>query len=360
MTDPHSCRDTAAPAALSDYDANVPVSAIIVNWNGRDHLELCLGSLLRQTLAGVEVLLVDNGSTDGSLDLVREHFGAAVRILSHEHNLGYAEGLNPGIGAARGRYLFCLNSDTEVAPACLATLVDTADRYPNTGSLAPKILSFSAPDVIDNVGHLLYPDGLSRGRGRLEPDTGQYDREEEILIFSGCAVLLRRAMLVDVGLFDPDLFAYCDDTDLGLRAQLAGWRCRYVPAAVVYHKYSAATSPYSPQKAFLVERNRVWVSLKCLPGPALALSPLFTALRLMTQAWGALTGRGAAGRFTEAHSSRELVAVLVRAWLAALRGLPRIWHKRRLIQKHRRRDAADFLQWLRQYRMSAREVALKD
>ena len=121
---------------------------------------------------------------------------------------------------------------------------------------APKILSLTDRKIIDNVGQLLYADGLSRGRGRLEADRGQYDQEEEILLPSGCAMLLRRTMLADIGGFDEDLFAYCDDTDLGLRAQLAGWRCRSVPAAVVYHAYSATTSAYSPLKAFLVERNR--------------------------------------------------------------------------------------------------------
>ena len=108
------------------------------------------------------------------------------------------------------------------APECLARLVAAADRWPNAGMFAPKILSFDDRRVLDNVGHLLYPDGLSRGRGRLEPDRGQYDREEEIMLPSGCAVLLRRAMLADIGLFDADLFAYCDDTDLGLRAPPGG------------------------------------------------------------------------------------------------------------------------------------------
>src|SRR5262249_20132210 len=165
-----------------------------------------------------------------------------------------------------------------------------------------KILSFDERNVLDNVGHLIYADSLSRGRGRLEVDRGQYDREEEIAVASGCAVLLRRAMLTDVGLFDADLFAYCDDTDLGLRAQLAGWRCRSVPGAVVYHKSSAASAAYSPLKAFLVERNRAWVAIKCLPAPLLVISPLFTALRLSAQAWGALNRRGAAGRFATAYS----------------------------------------------------------
>ena len=350
----------AEPTPLNDYDAAVPVSAIVVNWNGREHLEVCLGSLLRQTLPGVEIVLVDNASSDGSVAFVGERFGDAVRVLEQTENLGYAGGLNAGIGAARGRYVLALNSDTEVAADGLARLLETADRWPNTGMFAPKILSFDDRGVLDNVGHLLYPDGLSRGRGRLEPDRGQYDREEEIILPSGCAVLLRRAMLADVGLFDTDLFAYCDDTDLGLRARLAGWSCRSVPAAVVYHKYSAASAAYSPLKAFLVERNRAWVAVKCLPAPLLLASPVFTALRLGAQAWGVLSRRGAAGRFASAHSPGALLLVLLRAYAAALRGLPGAWRKRRAVQRRRRVSTWEAIGWLRRFRMSVREVALKD
>ncbi len=346
--------------SIGSYDAGVPVSAVVVNWNGREHLEVCLGSLLAQTLPAVEVVLVDNASSDGSVDFVRPRFANRVRVLEQPSNLGYAGGLNAGFHAARGRYLLALNSDTEVAPECLARLVAAADAWPNTGMFAPKILSFDDRTLIDNVGHLLYPDGLSRGRGRLERDRGQYDAEAEIIVPSGCAVLLRRAMLADVGLFDPDLFAYCDDTDLGLRARLAGWRCRAVPAAVVFHKYSAASAPYSPLKAFLVERNRAWVAVKCLPAPLLLASPLFTALRLAAQAWGALSGRGAAGRFARTHSAPALLGVLLRAYAVALWGLPAAWRKRRAAQRRRRVSSWDALGWLRRYGMSVREAALKD
>lgn len=345
---------------LSSYDPAVPVTVVIVNWNGRDHLETCLGSVLAQDVPGVEVVLIDNGSTDGSVDFVRERFADRVRTIAHDTNLGYSRGLNEGIRAARGRYVMALNNDTEVAPGCLAALISVADRHPNAGSLATKILSYYDRSVIDNVGHVLYPDGMTRGRGRLEIDRGQYDREEEILLPSGCAALLRRSMLADVGLFDDDLFAYCDDTDLGLRARLAGWRCRYVPGAVVYHKYSAATAPYSPLKAFLVERNRAWVAVKCLPASLLLASPFFTFLRLGAQAWGAVRGRGAAGRFTSDHSSMELVRVLGRAAFAAIRGLPAAWGKRREVQRRRRIVRGEAFDWLRRYGMGVREVALKD
>lgn len=347
-------------SALSVYDPACPISVIIVNWNGRAHLEVCLTSVLRQTLAGVEIIVIDNGSTDDSIAFMRDRFGDAVRVIAQHDNLGYGAGVNAGIRVARGRYLLALNNDTELDPHCLRALVETADRYPNAGSCAPKILSFTQRDVIDNVGHLFYPDGLTRGRGRLEVDHGQYEQPEEIISPSGCAVLLRRAMLVDVGLFDDDYFAYCEDTDLGLRARLAAWTCRYVPGAIVYHRYSASAAEYSPLKAFLVERNRVWTAVKCLPAWLLLLSPLFTVVRFAAQAWGALTGRGAAGRFTASHSRRGLLGVLLRAEIAAVRGLPTMWQRRRTIQRRRRVPASAAIDWIVRWGMGVREIALKD
>ena len=228
----HTALDPRLRAAADRrYDAAVPVSVIVVNWNGREHLDVCLGSLLRQTLAGVEVVLVDNASSDGSVALraralrrgrarARAEREPRLRRRPQRRHPRRARALPAGAQQRhRGR---------AGLPGAAGRRGRPAGRAP--GMFAPKILSFDDRGVLDNVGHLLYPDGLSRGRGRLEPDRGQYDREEEIVLPSGCAVLLRRAMLADVGLFDTDLFAYCDDTDLGLRARLAGWRCRSVPS----------------------------------------------------------------------------------------------------------------------------------
>jgi GT2 family glycosyltransferase len=167
-------------------------------------------------------------------------------------------------------------------------------------------------------------------------------------------------MLADVGLIDDDLFEYCDDTDLGLRARLAGWRCRTVPSAVVYHKYSAATAAYSPLKAFLVERNRAWVAIKCLPAPLLAISPFFSLLRLGAQAWGALRNRGAAGRFAADHSTAALARVFIEAMTAAARGAPDAWRKRRAVQATRRVGSAEIFEWVGRHAMGVREIALKD
>ena len=213
--------------ALTRYDAAVPASVIVVNWNGREHLDVCLGSLLRQTLPGVEIVLVDNASTDDSLAFVRERFGDAVHVVAQPENRGYAGGLNAGIAAARGRYLLPLNSDTEVAAECCARLVVAADAHPNTGMFAPKILEFDERDVASTTSATgSTPTASAAGAAGWRSTAASTTAEEEIVLPSGCAVLLRRAMLADVGLFDEDLFAYCDDTDLGLRARLAGWRCR--------------------------------------------------------------------------------------------------------------------------------------
>ncbi len=336
------------------------VSVVILNWNGLRWIEDCLRSLQASVFTDFETLVVDNGSTDGSADLVREKFGDAVRVVQLDENLGYGAGNNAGIAAARGETIALLNNDTEVDPRWLGEMVAALEKDEKIGMVASKVLSYDDRSVIDNVGHLLYPDGLNRGRGRLERDNGQYDAETEALFPSGCAALYRRAMLDDVGLFDEDFFAYGDDADLGLRGRLAGWTCALAPAAVVYHRYSATAGAYSPLKAYYVERNRIFVALKILPIGMLLLSPLHSAIRYVHQAYGALCGRGAAGQYTRERSALSLVAVLVRAWLGALQGAPRMLKHRWAFRAKRRLTSQETRALFRRFRIGAREIALKD
>lgn len=335
-------------------------SVIVLNWNGRELLAACLEALRRQTLAGLEVIVVDNGSTDGSAAMLRERFGDLAEVIELEENTGFAQGNNIGMAAARGRYVLLLNNDAEPEPGWARELVRAADADERIGMCASKIVNAEDPGLIDNTGHLLYRDGLNRGRGRLERDAGQWDRPGEALFPSGCAALYRTAMLREIGAFDRAFFAYGDDTDLGLRGRLAGWRCAYVPTAVVRHRYSATSGGYSPFKAFHVERNRVWVAAKYFPLRYLLASPWWTLVRFALQGWGALTGRGAAGRFTRERSAGALVAVLLRAYASALAGLPAMWRERRRLAPLRRVSTAEFGRWLREHGISAREIALKD
>ena len=302
---------------------------------------------------------MDNGSSDGSAELVRGNY-PEVRLLVLPENLGFAGGNNAGIRAASGLYIALLNNDTKTDPEWLATLARSAEGRPGIGMWASKILSFTDPDVIDNVGLLIYRDGLARGKGRLEHDRGQYDLQNEVLLPSGCAALYRKAMLDEIGLFDEAFFAYADDVDLGLRGRLAGWGCVFVPAAKVYHKYSASSSAYSPLKAFLVERNRIWVLLKYFPLTFIVLSPYYTFKRMLLHLYGGITGRGASGKFIAQHSGLKVAGVLIRAWWSAFSILIPIIRQRLDFKKKTRLSRSAFIQLLNQYGISASEIALKD
>ncbi len=337
------------------------VSVVIVNWNGRHLLAECLDSLVGQrNIRDVEVILVDNGSQDGSAEFVQGHY-QNVKVISLPENIGFAGGNNAGIRIAAGKYIALLNNDTKADSLWLSGLVASAEAGPQTvGMWAGKILSYDRPGIIDNVGLLLYPDGLGRGKGRLEKDEGQYDAPGESLFPSGCAALYRKAMLDEIGLFDEAFFAYADDVDVGLRARLAGWECRYVPTAKVFHKYSSSSSAYSPLKAFLVERNRIWVLLKYYPLELILLSPVFTLLRLSAYMVGALTGKGASGRFSEQHSVVRAMFVLFRAWGAALKAVPAIVRQRRSGARLRLLSRFAIYRLFCTYRLSVREVGLKE
>lgn len=336
------------------------ISIIVVNWNGRNYLGECLDSLRNQTFVDFEVILVDNGSTDGSIEYLQSHFLGFVRVLRNGKNLGFARGNNQGIKIANGKYIVLLNNDAKADRHWAEELVKAAEEDRRAGMLASKIYLQGGQKIIDNVGHLIYRDGLNRGRGRLEVDHGQFDQKEEVLFPSGCAALYRREMLEEIGLFDEDFFAYGDDTDLGLKGRLAGWKCIYVPGAVVFHRYSQSSGAYSPMKAFYVERNRVWVAIKYFPLSVLLKSPFYTLLRFLLQGYGAFTGRGAAGKFSQEYSRFLLLRVLLKAYAAALWGMPKMWRKRKEMKKLIRVSKEEILNWFDRFGISARKISLQD
>lgn len=341
--------------------AHALVSIVIVNWNGRKFLGPCLTSIFSQEYSPFEIVLVDNGSTDGSVEFLKEKF-PSVKIIKNDKNLGFAEANNQGIDASRGDFILTLNNDTELHAGFLSELMSSAiDSEGSTGMWAPKILSLSDRNVIDSVGGLLiYRDGLAKGRGRLEKDRGQYDSAGEVLFPSACAALYRKKLLEEVGGFDADFFAYCEDTDLGLRARLAGWKAASVPRAVVYHYYSGTGGRYTPFKACLVERNRLWVAIKNFPLPMLGESLFYTLWRYIVQAYGVLSGKGAGGRFAQEASAFGLVPILAKAYIDAARGLPAVLKKRSAIKRASKAKSKDIKALFRAWSASAAETVLKD
>jgi len=334
--------------------------AVVVNHNGQGFVLEAVQSLLEQDAPGIEVWVVDNGSSDGSDASLERRFGSAIRLIRAGRNLGFGAGNNLAIRQARGRHVLLLNNDAVAAPSFAREMIAAAEADSRVGMVAARVLDYARRDVIDTAGHLLYPDGLNRGRGRLEPDRGQYDACRTALFPSGAAALYRRAMLDEIGLFDESFFLYGDDAELGLRGRLAGWTCAFAPRAVAYHHYSRTAGAHSSLKAFYVERNRVLVLLKLFPASFVLASPAYTAARLALQAWGVATGRGAAARLAERRSLPHLVGLTLRAYASALRALPGALRERRRVRPLRRLSTPGFRALLREFRLTAREAALKD
>jgi GT2 family glycosyltransferase len=332
------------------------VSIIIVNWNGERHLPTCLDSLAAQSFRDFEVVLVDNGSQDGSLALLRERY-PWVRLVALAHNTGFASGNNRGLEQALGKYIVTLNNDTRAEPGWLGELVQVADAHPEAGMVGCRICSFDDPDLIDSIGVAICRDGMSRGQFRNQRWSElRLGKVEEILFPSACVALYRRAMLEQTGFFDDDFFAYAEDTDLGLRGRLAGWEAVAATDAVVYHKYSQSGGVFSPFKIYLVERNHYWVALKSFPLPLLLLVPLFTVGRYAEQLLAVLGGHGSGGEFLASGSRGAIARALWEGIRDALAGMPRALAKRRALRSTRKIGTADMVRLLARYRLSFRTL----
>jgi len=335
------------------------VSVLVVNYNRADLLQECLESLIKQTFTDLEIIVVDNGSTDSSRTVLDSFPAGRVIPLFLDSNTGFAGGCNAGFRIARGTYVALLNNDATAAPDWISELVRAVHDFPEYGMWASKIL-FAGTDIIDKTGHLIFWDGQNRGRGTGEKDTGQYDEVGGPLFPDGCAALYRRDLLEEAGGFDEDFFAYADDADLGLRLRWMGCHCGFAPKAVVHHRHSSTLGGFSPEKVYLVERNRFWLVLKNFPWPMVLVSPAFTLVRWAWNLAGLTAGKGPTGNYLKNSSVGSLVKAVLRAYLDAVRGVGPVLSRRREVFKNRRISSLDFFRLIRKYRISARQLALRD
>ncbi|MEA2331515.1 MAG: hypothetical protein QOH58_1653 [Thermoleophilaceae bacterium] len=236
------------------------VSTIIVNHERRELLRMCLQSLERALKAveeDTELIVVDNGSGDGSVELVREHF-PSVKVVALEHNEGFAGGVSRGIAAAQGEWIAVFNNDTTIEPDAIAVMLEAARSHPRVGSVAAQMRFADRREVVNSAGLELDRLGIAADRLVGTPVADLLERDPyEVFGATGGAALFRREMLDQVGSFDDTFFAFFEDADLAWRAQAHGWRALYAPGAVVYHHHSATAQHGSPAKLFLVGRNRV-------------------------------------------------------------------------------------------------------
>jgi hypothetical protein len=333
---------------------------IVVNWNRKKLLQACLESLARQGHKSFEVVVVDNGSTDGSAALVRElagSFPVPLRLIENTANLGFCAANNQGILATGTELVALLNNDAEAEPGWLEALERTIRQADDVGMAASKILVWEDPSRIDKCGHLIYPDGQNRGRGSGQPDRGQFDHVDQVLWPDGCAAMYRRAMLEDVGGFDEDFFAYADDAELGLRARWAGWRCWYTPDAVVRHHRGATLGLGSGRRLTLIERNRVLLAVKLFPGSLLWVNGAYLLARIVAGMWAALRNRGETRHYPGMGGKFTAGMALLRGMAQAIPMIPATLRKRRAFREKRRLTPSQMRKLLLANRIPLRELS---
>jgi GT2 family glycosyltransferase len=298
------------------------VTVVIINWNGERFLDRCLSALLAQTVVPHEIILVDNGSSDASLDIVRRF--PVVRLLAQKDNLGFARGNNLAIAAAvaDSEWIALLNPDAFVESRWLEKLLSAVRDYPVFDVFGSRLVVAANPAVLDGAGDAYHVSGLVWRMGHGSPTPTSKEDEREVFSPCAAAAIYRRSALREIGGFDEDYFCYLEDVDLGFRLRLAGYRCLYVPQSVAHHVGSGTTGgQHSKFALYHGHRNLVWTFVKDMPGVLFwLLVPLHVSVSLVSLIWFAFHGHG---------------AVVLQAKRDALLGLPKMWRKRQHIQKTR-------------------------
>jgi hypothetical protein len=262
------------------------ISIIIPNWNGARFLGTCLKSLAKQNYQDFEVIVVDNGSSDNSVDFIKKEY-PQHQVIALKENVGFARAVNIGIKATPSNLIALLNNDTEVDKNWLGEIAHAAAKYPEATFFASKMMDYKRRDIIDSCGDAMTWSGRSYKIGEGSKDSPKYCKEK--YIFGACAgaSAYRKEFFDKVGYFDEDFFAYMEDVDLDFRAQLLGLKCLFVPSAIVYHIGSATAGRGSGLAFRHMVRNHLFLILKNYPLAGLARHSariLYSELRLLAAA----------------------------------------------------------------------------
>lgn len=238
------------------------VSIIIVNWNGKELLNSCLISVLNQTHNNFEILLVDNCSTDNSVQFVQVNF-PSVKIISLKENKGFTGGNIEGLKYAKGKFIVLLNNDAMLTESWLENMLDAINSNESIGICSSKII-IEGTNKIDSVGDT-FTTAFTGTKIGVYKNENEFSTKKFVPGACAAAVLYRKLMLDEIGFFDDDFFLNHEDTDLNMRAWLAGWKCIFVPEAIVYHKLSASIGNLSETSVYYFARNNEWVWVKNIP-----------------------------------------------------------------------------------------------
>jgi len=245
-------------------------SIVIPNWNGQHFLKKCLDSIDAQNYRNFEVIVVDNGSKDDSVEYIAKNYPDTI-VEKLPKNIGFAPAVNIGIKKAKGNFIFLLNNDTELDRHFLTAMEEAESEFPDAGIFASKMLDFADHTIIDTCGDKMTWTGRSYKYGELKKDGEEFN--QNYYIFGACAgaSVYRKEVFEAIGLFDEDFFAYLEDVDIDFRSQLAGFKCVFVPKARVYHIGSATTGKRSPFGFGLMIKNHWHLIYKNFPTQQLIL-----------------------------------------------------------------------------------------
>lgn len=351
-------------------ESSKTVAIVIVNWNGADMLQGCLNTVKRQSYTDIRVIIVDNGSTDNSVELLQMYY-PEFELIVLPKNTGFATGNNVGIRKALEypdvEYIFTLNNDTELFDTTVqqAVLVgeSTKSEMVQLGAIATKMIYMDDESLIDSVGILTHPDGGGLSRGNREPDIGQYNETEEVFGACGGAALYTRGMIEDIlendSFFDDQFFAYYEDLDIAWRAQLRGWKTYSAPQSVVKHIHSATAKSYSPFKAYHVNRNRFYVIIKNYPLWFAFRALLITPMRYIRLLNSVRIKKGPSHELTQRTSPIQPFLLVLKGWVSIVYHLPGLLTKRWKIQSRKKITSAEINDLFQKYTASIEEMIYK-
>lgn len=322
------------------------VSVIILNWNGKKFIRDCLDSVSSQIHPGVEVIVVDNASSDGSQEVIKEEY-PLVKLIENKENLGFCRAMNQGIGESSGCFILSLNNDVVLTPTYISEVIKAASIDERIGLVSGRLLKFAKKDqkeVFDSVGVTMFKNRLAHDVGEGEVDLGQYDSIKYIFGACAAAALYKREMLEDISIngecFDEAFFAFLEDVDLSWRARLRGWECLYTPDAVAYHHRGGTAVRRSKLVEMHNYKNRYLMILKndsissfIKNAHRFFIVDLFKAGALLFRCPAALLG-----------------------WVDIIKNFPETISKRRVIQSKRKVDQKeieslfqkfDYMKWIR-------------
>jgi hypothetical protein len=314
-----------------------------------------LDSLANQTFSDFEVIVVDNSESHPTASL-RGREQPRLRIIEAGGNLGYGGAFNRAMQESQAPYVIALNDDTIAEPDWLHYLVEAAETHSNYGAFTSMILLRDSRHV-DSTGLLMSLDGSAIQRAHNQ-SADKDQSPQDTLLPSGCAVMYRRKMLEEIGVFDESYFLYVEDVDLGMRAQWAGWPCYYARRSVIHHHYSLSAGRFSPLKAYLIERNRLRMVVSNFPLPDLLFTFPASTLRYFFHALAVASGDAKVrGFLRKGGNVLQLPLIVLRAHLSMLKNLPALLRKRKATMNNRRLTSAEFRRLLRAHRTTLLSVA---